>query len=75
MKTGISLGVTLFWKGARTPDDAALILQVLGFREIESGTWTHPYPLSLDDMTELYKLLRDESIRDSLLAEDKDCTM
>jgi len=64
------LGVTLLWKEDHTPDDVALVLQVLGFQETTSGKWRHPDPLSLDDLMELRNLLRDPAIRNALDQED-----
>ncbi|MCR4278793.1 MAG: hypothetical protein NUV81_02730 [bacterium] len=67
------LGVTLLWREDHTPDDVALILQVLGFQETKSGKWSHPNPLSLDDLMELRNLLRDPAIRNAL--EQEDCIL
>ncbi len=65
-----TLGVTLEWKGGRTPDAAALILQVLGFKELSPGVWQHEEPLSLDELMELHALLRDPEIRSAIERED-----
>lgn len=65
-----TLGVALVWNDGRTPDGAALILQVLGFRETIAGTWRHPEPLPLHDLTELHRLLRDPSVRSALFTDD-----